>query len=72
MRAVLSPEDGPTWAQSLRFFFFGTYFNVFLVFVPLSVISHHLNWDAGLRFVFSFLAILPLAKVRARRSAVYY
>ncbi|KZV87410.1 Calcium/proton exchanger [Exidia glandulosa HHB12029] len=62
VRAVVSPENGPTWAHSVRFFFLGTWFNVFLVFVPLSFIAHHLNWDAGLRFLFSFLAILPLAK----------
>ncbi|KAG8911160.1 hypothetical protein FRC01_005878, partial [Tulasnella sp. 417] len=40
-----------------------SYFNLFLVLVPLSAISHHLNWDAGLRFAFSFLAIVPLAKL---------
>ncbi|KIO34739.1 hypothetical protein M407DRAFT_89616 [Tulasnella calospora MUT 4182] len=56
-------EGEPTWVGSLRFLFFSSYFNLFLVFVPLSVISHHLNWDAGLRFAFSFLAIVPLAKL---------
>ncbi|KAF9227753.1 Calcium/proton exchanger [Gyrodon lividus] len=34
-----------------------------LVFVPLSAISHNLEWDAALRFTFSFMAILPLAKL---------
>jgi len=61
--AFVNPAHGPSFAKSMRFFFFGTWFNVFLVFVPLSVISHHAGWDAGLRFTFSFLAILPLAKV---------
>lgn len=37
--------------------------NILLVFVPLSFVSHHLDWDAGLRFLFSFAAIMPLAKL---------
>jgi len=41
-----------------------SWWNVLLVFVPLSIISHHLDWDAALRFSFSFFAIMPLAKVR--------
>ena len=53
----------PSWAASLRFFFFGSYFNYLLVFVPLSFLAHHLNWDAQFRFWFSFGAILPLAGV---------
>lgn len=61
--SFIKAEGEPTWAGSLRFLLLSSYFNLFLVFVPLSVISHHLNWDAGLRFAFSFLAIVPLAKV---------
>jgi len=57
------PEDQPGWIQSYRFFFFGSWLNVVLVFVPLSFLSHHLHWDAALRFAFSFIAIMPLAKV---------
>lgn len=49
--------------QSFYFFIFGSWLNILLLFVPLSVISHHLNWDAALRFSFSFVAILPLAKL---------
>lgn len=56
-------EDEPSYAASFRFFFFGSWFNIMLVFVPLSFISHYLNWDAALRFSFSFLAIMPLAKL---------
>lgn len=56
------PEDQPGWIQSFKFFF-GSWMNVLLVFVPLSFVSHHLNWDAALRFSFSFIAIMPLAKV---------
>ena len=57
------PEGQPGWIQSYRFFFLGSWFNVMLVFVPLSFLAHHLGWDAALRFTFSFIAIMPLAKV---------
>jgi len=57
------PEDQPGWIQSYKFFFLGSWLNVMLVFVPLSFLSHHLGWDAALRFSFSFIAIMPLAKV---------
>lgn len=63
---VIKAEGEPSWAHSYRHFIFGSWFNLFLVFVPLSFISHNLGWDAGLRFLFSFLAIMPLAKVRSR------
>ena len=61
------PDDQPGWIQSTKFFLFGSWMNVTLVFVPLSFVSHHLGWDAALRFSFSFLAIMPLAKVCATR-----
>jgi hypothetical protein len=48
--------------QSYRFLFLGSWVNLLLLFIPLSCISHYLKWDAGLRFLFSFLAIIPLAK----------
>lgn len=57
------PQDQPGWIQSWKYFFFGSWMNILLVFVPLSFVSHHLNWDAGLRFLFSFMAIMPLAKL---------
>ncbi|EIW84865.1 calcium proton exchanger [Coniophora puteana RWD-64-598 SS2] len=60
---VIKAEGEPSWAHSYRHFIFGSWFNLFLVFVPLSFISHNLGWDAGLRFLFSFLAIMPLAKL---------
>ncbi|KIJ69136.1 hypothetical protein HYDPIDRAFT_105703 [Hydnomerulius pinastri MD-312] len=56
--------DGePSWLDSYKYFLFGSWFNILLVFVPLSIISHNLEWDAALRFSFSFVAILPLAKL---------
>ncbi|KXN92257.1 Vacuolar calcium ion transporter [Leucoagaricus sp. SymC.cos] len=63
LTSVFKAEDEPSWPDSIKSFFFGTYLNILLVFVPLSIISHNLNWDAALRFSFSFLAIIPLAKL---------
>lgn len=62
--AFLKGEGEPTWAASYKYFWFGAWLNLLLIFVPLSFIAHHLNWDAALRFAFSFIAICPLAKVR--------
>lgn len=56
-------EDEPSWPESFKFFIFGTWFNILLVFIPLSFISHSMDWDAGLIFLFSFMAIVPLAKL---------
>jgi len=61
--SFVKAEGEPTWLASFNYFIFGTYLNVLLIFVPLSIIAHHLNWDAALRFSFSFLAIVPLAKL---------
>lgn len=56
-------DDEPSWTASYKHYILGSYFNILLLFIPLSFISHHLNWDAGLRFLFSFIAIVPLAKL---------
>ncbi|KAH7908295.1 calcium proton exchanger [Hygrophoropsis aurantiaca] len=56
-------EGEPSWLNSYRYFLFGSWFNILLVFIPLSFVSEHLGWDAALRFSFSFLAIIPLAKL---------
>ncbi|KAG2147283.1 Sodium/calcium exchanger protein-domain-containing protein [Suillus cothurnatus] len=56
-------EDEPSWAESFNFFIFGTWLNILLVFIPLSFISHVMDWDAGLIFLFSLMAIVPLAKL---------
>jgi Ca2+:H+ antiporter len=64
LRALQGHESGPGWLQSFNFFFFKSFFNIFLVFIPLGAVAHFANWDAGLRFAFNFLAIIPLARVR--------
>ncbi|KAJ3487578.1 hypothetical protein NLJ89_g11698 [Agrocybe chaxingu] len=61
--AIFKAEGEPTWFQSYKWFLFGSYFNVLLVFVPLSAFAHYLHWDVAFRFSFSFLAIMPLAKL---------
>jgi Ca2+:H+ antiporter len=61
--AIVKGEGEPSWSQSYKWFFFSSYFNVLLVFVPLSALANYLHWDVSLRFSFSFLAIVPLAKV---------
>ncbi|KAJ7119904.1 Sodium/calcium exchanger protein-domain-containing protein [Mycena crocata] len=63
IKTLIAAEGEPFWGASFRFFLFGSYLNLFLIFVPLSVISHFLNLDAALRFSFSFVAIIPLAKL---------
>ena len=61
--SILKAEGEPTWLESYKWFFFGSWFNVLLVFVPLCIIAHHMHLDVALRFGFSFMAIMPLAKV---------
>ncbi|KAJ7154287.1 Sodium/calcium exchanger protein-domain-containing protein [Mycena filopes] len=63
VKTLIAAEGEPSWAQSYRFFLFGSYLNLFLLFVPLSFLSNFLGWDASLRFSFSFIAIIPLAKL---------
>ncbi|TFK76206.1 calcium proton exchanger [Pluteus cervinus] len=53
----------PSYLDSAKFFFLGSWFNVLLVFVPLSLLAEYLGFDGGKRFCFSFLAIMPLAKL---------
>ena len=56
--------DGePSWMKSFSWIIFGSYFNVFLVFVPLSFVAQQRNCDVLYRFGFSFFAVVPLAKV---------
>ena len=61
---MLQAKRQPSWLSSYRWFILSSWFNIFLVFVPLSAIAHYMNWDAALRFGFSFVAIIPLAAVR--------
>jgi len=59
---VLKADGEPGWIASTKFLF-SSWFNVLLLFIPLSIVSGKLEWDAGLRFAFSFVSIIPLAKL---------
>ncbi|KAG8746849.1 hypothetical protein FRC10_003371 [Ceratobasidium sp. 414] len=60
---VLQADGEPGWIASTKFLLFSSWFNIFLLFIPLSIASGKFEWDAGLRFAFSFVAIIPLAKL---------
>ncbi|PVG04062.1 putative VCX1-vacuolar Ca++/H+ exchanger [Serendipita vermifera] len=63
LHSVLAAQGQPSYAASFKWFLFDSWWNVLLVFIPLSFLAHHLNWDAALRFSFSFFAIMPLARL---------
>jgi Ca2+:H+ antiporter len=60
----LRAEDEPSWLVSFRWFFFGSWLNTLLLFVPVTATAHYLNWEAPLRFGLCFVSIISLAKVR--------
>ncbi|KAH7343682.1 Sodium/calcium exchanger protein-domain-containing protein [Rhizoctonia solani] len=63
VKEVIIAEGEPGWIESSRFIMLGSWFNILLVFVPLSLVADKLEWDAGLRFAFSFIGIIPLARL---------
>jgi len=62
---LLEPEQklapAPTWTTSASNIFRYSYLNVLLIFVPVSWACHFSHQDPTIIFVFSFLAIIPLA-----------
>ena len=68
MVAFLKAEGEPSWLASFQWFIFGSWLNLLLLLVPIAAAAHYLDWDAPLRFGFSFVAIIPLAKVRNFQS----
>lgn len=50
--------------HSTKYLLLGSWMNALLIAVPLSLYSEHADWPASYRFITSFLAIIPLAKVR--------
>ncbi|CAE7183187.1 unnamed protein product [Rhizoctonia solani] len=63
VKEVIVAEGEPGWIESSKFILLGSWFNILLVFIPLSFVAEKLGWDAGLRFAFSFIGIIPLAKL---------
>ncbi|KZT29881.1 calcium/proton exchanger [Neolentinus lepideus HHB14362 ss-1] len=55
----------PTNMRSLRAIVTASWLNILLVFIPLSWVFHFADLNNTLVFVFSFLAIIPLAKLLA-------
>jgi len=43
-------------------FFFTTYLNILLIFVPFSFISYYVDWGDGATFVITMLGLIPLAE----------
>ncbi|KAK0496466.1 calcium/proton exchanger [Armillaria luteobubalina] len=60
---VLKAEGEPSWLNSYKSFLLSSYLNILLLFVPLSAAAHYEDWDAGFRFSFSTIAIVPLFKL---------
>ncbi|KAB5595465.1 Vacuolar calcium ion transporter [Ceratobasidium theobromae] len=60
---VFAADGEPGWIDSTKFILLSSWFNILLVFIPLAFAADKLGWDAGLRFAFSFIAIIPLAKL---------
>lgn len=49
--------------HSTKYLLLGSWMNALLIAVPLSLYSEHAGWPASYRFITSFLAIIPLAKL---------
>ncbi|KAG8531004.1 uncharacterized protein KY384_004361 [Bacidia gigantensis] len=75
-RPLSNQDDQPLWEDSRPFVKYpahvahvtwqtlaSNYVNVFLVFVPLGIISAHVGWGPTAVFVLNFLAIIPLASL---------
>ncbi|KAI0256858.1 Sodium/calcium exchanger protein-domain-containing protein [Lactifluus subvellereus] len=62
---LLKAEGEPSLPDSYRWFLLGpcSWLNSLLLLAPVATAAHYLHWDAPLRFAFSFIAIIPLAKL---------
>jgi Ca2+:H+ antiporter len=56
-------SDKFNFVKSTRWLVFNSWLNVLLVAVPVCLVAEALHWSAVARFVTSFIAIIPLAKV---------
>ncbi|KAM0792477.1 hypothetical protein ACM66B_005151 [Microbotryomycetes sp. NB124-2] len=58
-----STHAAPSVVDSIKALLLGGYINILLIAVPLSFLSHFLNWGSTADFVISFIAIIPLASL---------
>ncbi|GAA5856154.1 hypothetical protein JCM9279_004929 [Rhodotorula babjevae] len=56
-------KNEPTWTASMRAIVFASWLNVLLVFIPVGWALHFTHQNDTIVFVFTFLAIIPLAKL---------
>jgi len=56
-------KEAPSVRESILAIFKTSWLNILFIFIPLSWIFHFLKLNNTLTFVFSFLAIAPLAKL---------
>ena len=63
-----APHGQPNVVSSLYWLVTSSWLNLFLVFVPLGFVAEFAHWPAVWRFSLNFLAIVPLAKVRGKRT----
>ncbi|KAH8983528.1 hypothetical protein EDB92DRAFT_1819454 [Lactarius akahatsu] len=59
---TVKAQGQPTWSDSLKWLLFGSQLNTLLLTVPLAAIADYLDCDPQLRFGFSLIAIVSLAK----------
>jgi Ca2+:H+ antiporter len=53
----------PSIISSCKYALLSSYFNVFLIFVPIALVASFLNWSDTIVFSLNFIAIMPLAKL---------
>ncbi|OCH90757.1 calcium/proton exchanger [Obba rivulosa] len=58
---IFRRDAGPSWLESYKWFILGSWLNVLLGFVPLSIAAYILDWDAAVQFALSLFALLPLS-----------
>lgn len=58
-----SSSEQPTFASSFKFTLLSSYFNVFLVIIPVAFVASWLEWSDTVVFSLNFVAIIPLAKL---------
>ncbi|KAG2180033.1 hypothetical protein INT43_003820 [Umbelopsis isabellina] len=56
-------SEQPTFVSSFKFTLLSSYFNVFLIIIPVAFVASWLEWSDTVVFSLNFIAIIPLAKL---------